>query len=96
MVVTCTIDAQKVETCGAPESTTVRGTWTATGARMQVVSTYHAKGPGLTVNQTFQGADRQAVASATIGGVAVAGLLQWADINDSQSNSVWICHAPAC
>ncbi len=72
------------------------GTWTATGARLQVVSTYHAKGPGFTLNSTFQGFDRQAVASATIGGNAVAGALEFGDIFDSQTNSVSLCHAPAC
>jgi hypothetical protein len=96
MVVSCTIDASYNETCGDPLATTVRGTWTATGARLQTVSTYHAKGPGITMNSTFQGLDRQAIASATIGGVAVPGALGFGDIYDSQSNSVSLCHAPAC
>jgi hypothetical protein len=96
MVVSCTIDAAYNETCGDPVATAIRGTWTATGARLQVVSTYHAKGPGMTSSQTFQGADRQAAASATIGGVAIPGALGFGDIYDSQSNSVSICHAPAC
>lgn len=96
MVVSCTIDATFNETCGVPVATAVRGTWTATGARLQTVSTYHAKGPGMTSNQTFQGADRQAIATATIGGLAVPGALGFGDIYDSQSNSVSLCHAPAC
>ncbi len=96
MVVTCTIDAAYVETCGDPVATAVRGTWTATGARLQTVSTYHAKGPGMTMNSTFQGADRHAIATATIGGLAVPGALGFGDIYDSQSNSVSLCHAPAC
>jgi hypothetical protein len=96
MVVSCTIDATFNETCGDPVATAVRGTWTATGARLQTVSTYHAKGPGMTSNQTFQGADRQAIATATIGGLAVPGALGLGDIYDSQSNSVSLCHAPAC
>jgi hypothetical protein len=96
MVVTCTIDASFNETCGEPLATTVSGTWTATGARLQTVSTYHAKGPGITMNQTFQGLDRQAIASATIGGHAIPGAIGFGDISDSTSNSVFICHAPAC
>lgn len=96
MVVSCTIDPDYNETCGDPVATTVGGTWTATGARLQTVSTYHAKGPGFTMNQTFQGSDRQASASATIGGIEVPGALGYGDIYDSQSNSVSLCRAPAC
>jgi len=96
MVVTCAYDASFNETCGDPAAVTINGTWNATGARLQVVSTYHAKGPGMTTNQTFQGSDRQAVASATIGGVAVPGVLGFGDIYDSHSNTVSVCHAPAC
>lgn len=96
MAVNCTFDAQQAETCGDPVATTVSGTWTATGARLKVSSTYHAKGPGLTQNQTFQGAESEATASATIGGASVAGPIQWADINDSVTNSVWICHTAGC
>lgn len=96
MVVSCTVDAAYVETCGDPVATAVSGTWTATGARFQVVSTYHAKGPGMSMTETFQGADRQAGASATIGGLAIPGAVGFGDIYDSQSNSVSLCHAPAC
>jgi hypothetical protein len=96
MVVNCTIDAALIETCADPVATPVSGTWTATGARLQTVSTYHAKGPGITTSQTFQGADRQAIASATIGGVAIPGSFGFGDIYDSQSNFVSLCHAPAC
>jgi hypothetical protein len=96
MVVSCTIDPAYNETCGDPVATAISGTWTATGARLQTVSTYHAKGPGFTMSQTFQGLDRQATASATIGGLPVPGSLGSGEIFNSQSNSVTICHAPAC
>ena len=96
MMVTCTIDPSYNETCADPVATTVSGTWTATGARLQMVSTNHAKGPGFTINETFQGLDRQATASATIGGLAVPGSIGFGDIYDSQSNSVTLCRAPAC
>ena len=96
MAVTCTIDAQGNETCGNPVATAINATWTATGPRMQSVFTSHQKGPGMTANQTFQGANRQAAASASIGGVAVTGASMGADINDSQSNSIWICHTTGC
>jgi hypothetical protein len=96
MAVTCTIDASFTETCGDPAAVTISGTWNATGARLQTVSTYHAKGPGMTMNQTFQGSDRQAVAAVTIGGVPVAGVIGFSDIYDSHSNFVTVCHAPAC
>jgi hypothetical protein len=45
MVVSCTIDADYNETCGDPVATAVRGTWTATGSRLHVVSTFHARDP---------------------------------------------------
>ena len=96
MVVTCTYDPFFNEACGDPAATTVSGTWSATGARLQMVSTYHAKGPGMTMNQTFQGSDRQAAAAATIGGLPVTGVLGFGDIYDSHSNFVSVCHAPAC
>jgi hypothetical protein len=96
MVVSCTIDASYNETCGDPVATAVSGKWTATGARLQTVSTYHGIGPGMTFSQTFQGVDRQAVASAAIGALAIPGALGFGDIYDSRSNSVSLCHAPAC
>ena len=77
-------------------ATTVRGTWTATGGTLRVVSTYHARGFGTTQNSTFQGSQRQATASASIGGIPVAGSFAGADINDAKSNSVWICHGLTC
>jgi hypothetical protein len=96
MVVNCTIDANYNETCGDPVETAISGNWTATGGRLQMVSTYHATGPGFTFSQTFQGADRQAVAFATIGDLPVPGIPGFGDISDSRSNSVSICRAPAC
>ena len=96
MVVTCTYDVTLIETCGQPQPTVVNGTWTATGPSLQVASTFRVKGPGLLMNQMFRGTQRQATATATIGGSAVPGTPQWASLSDSQVNSVSICHAPAC
>ncbi len=94
--VSCTFDPNWNETCGDPAATSVSGTWTATGARMQSVYTSHSKGGGSSYTSTFQGAQRLASASVSIGGVGASGALAWADINDSQGNTVSICHGPTC
>jgi hypothetical protein len=96
MVVSCTFDADFNEICGDPVATLVHGTWTATGPALQVTSTYRAKGLGFTLNESFQGTQRDASAAVTIGGAAVPGGLTWASISNSSGHTVAICHAPAC
>jgi len=96
MVVNCTFDADFNEVCGDPLATVVQGTWTATGPALSVVSTYRAKGPGLTLNQMFQGTQRDASAAVVIGGVPVPGSTGWASISDTSGSTISICHAPAC
>jgi hypothetical protein len=96
MVVSCTYDASFNETCGDPVATFVRGTWTATGPALDVTSSYRVKGPGITMNESFAGTQRDATATVTIGGVNVAGLSAWASISNGRSSAVSICHAPAC
>ena len=96
MVVTCTIAPDYSETCGEPIATLVRGTWTATGAALEVVSTYRAKGGGSTYNEKFAGTQRDATATVSIGGRAVPGIVNWASISNSSGHTVSICHVPAC
>ena len=96
MVVSCTYDQDFNETCGDPVATVVGGTWTATGPALSVVSTYRAKGPGFTMNEMFQGSQRDATAAVVIGGSPVSGVVGWASISDSSGTSITICHAPAC
>lgn len=96
MVVSCTIDSSYNETCGAPLATVVRGTWTATGPALQVASTYRAKGAGFTISQSFQGAQREATATVTIGGAVVAGTINYASISNSSGHTVSICRQATC
>jgi hypothetical protein len=96
MVVSCTFDADFNEICGLPVATVVHGTWAATGPALQVSSTYRAKGLGFTLNESFQGTQRDATAAVTIGGAAVPGAATSASISSSSGHSVTICHAPAC
>jgi hypothetical protein len=77
-------------------ATVVHGTWTATGPTLKVSSTYRAKGLGFTLNESFQGTQRDATAAVTIGGAAVPGAATSASISSSSGHSVTICHAPAC
>lgn len=94
--ISCTFDGSGNETCGTPFPTSVHGTWTATGARLRSVFTSHESGGGSSYTTTFNGMTRLGTATVTIGGVAPTGLIAGADINDSQGNTVSICHGPTC
>ena len=96
MVVSCTYDGDFNEICGEPVATAVRGTWTATGPALDVTSSYRAKGPGFTMNESFSGTQRQASAVVSIGGNAVPGTIEWASISDVKGRAVSICHAQTC
>ncbi len=95
-VVTCVYDATGNGTCTDPAPSTVNIAWTASGALMQTISTNHSKGSGSTLTSTFQGAQRNAVATGAIAGVPISGVFAGADINNARSNTVWICHGTSC
>ena len=93
---TCTYDAQGVGTCTDPAPAALVGTWAASGPRSSNVSTFHEKYPGTTYTSTFQGSTRSASATVTLASASLFGSVLSADITNSRSNNVSICHGPTC
>jgi hypothetical protein len=94
---TCTFDANfNLIGCSA---TTIDVTvaWTGQGPISRAVFNDHFKSDGFSENDHFNGTDRAATATGTIGGLTLsASELQFADLGTANSGTVTVCIGTSC
>jgi hypothetical protein len=94
---TCTFDANfNLIGCSA---TTIDVTvaWTGQGPISRAVFNDHFKSDGFSENDHFNGTDRAAAATGTIGGLTLsASELQFADLGTANSGTVTVCIGTSC
>ena len=94
---TCTVDANfNFINCRA---TTIDVTvaWTGQGPISRAVANDHFKSTGFSVNDHFNGTDRDATAAGTVAGSTVgASQLQFADLGFTNSGTTTVCIGTTC
>jgi hypothetical protein len=77
--------------CNPDGTSTVEGSWTATGAIVKINDNFKVNSHGFTETSHFRGSFRDAAATATIDGVDAGA--QWlGDIFNTSSRDVFVCH----
>jgi hypothetical protein len=94
---TCTFDANfNVISCSAT-TIDVNAAWTGQGAITRSVFNDHFKSAGFSVNDHFNGTDRAATATGTVGGLTLsASELQFADLGTANSGTITVCIGNSC
>lgn len=94
---TCTVDANfNFIDCHAT-TIDVSGTWTGQGPISRSVANDHFKSNGFSVKDHFNGTDRAATATGTIGGLTLsASELQFADLGATNSGTTTVCIGLSC
>ena len=94
---TCTFDANfNVIGCSAT-TIDVNSSWTGQGPIGRAVSNSHFKSDGFSVTDHFNGTDRAATATGTVGGLTLsASELQFADLGSANSGTITICIGTSC
>jgi hypothetical protein len=92
-VTVCTFDANGNGGCVDDGTIDVSGNWTGQGPIARGVFNQNFHVDGFHEVDHFNGTDRQATASATVGGTSLGvGDLLFADLGTAKSGSVVICH----
>jgi hypothetical protein len=94
---TCTFDANfNLIGCSAT-TIDVTATWTGQGPITRAVFNDHFKSDGFSENDHFNGTDRAATATGTVGGLTLsASELQFADLGTANSGTVTVCIGTSC
>jgi hypothetical protein len=94
---TCTFDANfNLIGCSAT-TIDVNVTWTGQGPITRSVFNDHFKSDGFSANDHFNGTDRAATATGTMGGLTLtASELQFADLGTANSGTITICIGTSC
>jgi hypothetical protein len=94
---TCTIDAKGNPVSCAATSIDVNAAWTGQGPISRSVSNHHFKTNGFSENDHFNGTDRAATATGTVGGLTLsATVLQFADLGTANSGTITVCKGGGC
>lgn len=94
---TCTYDAD-FNVIGCTDTTIdASATWSGQGPIARETANDHFKVDGFSVNDHFNGNDRNATATGTIGGLTLtASVLQFADLGNANSGTAVVCIGNAC
>jgi len=94
---TCTFDANfNLIGCSAT-TIDVNATWTGQGPISRAVFNEHFKSDGFSVTDHFNGTDRAATATGTVGGLTLgASELQFADLGTANAGTTVICIGTSC
>jgi len=94
---TCTVDANfNLIDCHAT-TIDVNTSWTGQGTISRGVANDHFKSAGFSVNDHFNGTDRAATATGTVGGLTLsASELQFADLGTTNSGTITVCIGNSC
>jgi hypothetical protein len=94
---TCTFDANfNLIGCSAT-TIDVNVAWTGQGPISRAVFNDHFKSDGFSENDHFNGTDRAATATGTVGGLTLsASELQFADLGTANSGTVTVCIGTSC
>jgi hypothetical protein len=94
---TCTIDANGNPVSCTATTIDVNANWTGQGPISRSVSDRHFKTNGFSENDHFNGTDRAATATGTIGGLTLsASDLQFADLGSANSGTITLCKGTGC
>jgi hypothetical protein len=94
---TCTFDANFNLIGCSPTTIDVTATWTGHGPISRAVFNDHFKSDGFSENDHFNGTDRAATATGTIGGLTLStSELQFADLGTANSGTITVCIGTSC
>ena len=94
---TCTVDAFGNPISCSATTVDVNAAWTGQGPISRAVSNNHFKVNGFSETSHFNGTDRAATATGTVGGLALsAGELQFADLGTANSGTITVCKGTGC
>jgi hypothetical protein len=94
---TCTYDANFNLIGCSPSTIDVTAAWTGQGPISRGVFTDHFKSDGFSETDHFNGTDRAATATGTIGGLTLsAGDLDFADLGTAKSGTTIVCIGGSC
>ena len=94
---TCSVDASGNEFGCSATTIDVNAIWTGQGPISRAVFNSHFKADGFSLTSHFNGTDRAATATGTIGGLALsAGELQFADLGTTNSGTIIVCKGTGC
>ena len=94
---TCTFDANFNLIGCSPSTIDVAANWTGQGPTTRAVFTEHFKSDGFSETDHFNGTDRAATATGTIGGLTLgASELQFADLGTANSGTITVCIGTSC
>ena len=75
----------------------VNATWTGQGPISRAVFNSHFKADGFSLTSHFNGTDRAATATGSVGGLALSGgELQFADLGFTNSGTIAVCKGTGC
>jgi hypothetical protein len=93
----CTFDANFHTIGCSPTTIDVTANWTGQGPTTRDVHNEHFKSPGLSENVHFNGTDRAATATGSIGGLTLnASELAFADLGTTKSGTITLCMGGPC
>jgi hypothetical protein len=94
---TCTVDANGNPISCNATTIDVNATWTGQGPISRPVFNHHFKVNGFSLIDHFNGTDRAATATGTVGGLTLsASDLQFADLGTANSVTITICKGTGC
>jgi hypothetical protein len=94
---TCTIDATGNPVSCTATTIAVNAAWTGQGPISRSVSNDHFKTNGFSENDHFNGTDRAATATGTVGGLTLStSALQFADLGTANSGTITVCKGTGC
>lgn len=94
---TCTVDVNGNPVKCSPTTIDVTASWTGQGPITKSVTNDHFKTAGFSVRDHFNGTDRNAAATATIGGFPQPlGEPQYADLGTTNSGTTNVCIGNSC
>ena len=94
---TCSVDASGNEFGCSATTIDVSVIWTGQGPISRAVFNSHFKADGFSVTSHFNGTDRAATATGSVGGLALSGgELQFADLGFTNSGTITVCKGTGC
>jgi hypothetical protein len=94
---TCTIDATGNPVSCTATTIDANAAWTGQGPISRSVSNHHFKTNGFSENDHFNGTDRAATATGTVGGLTLStSALQFADLGTANSGTITVCKGTGC